>query len=169
MLAHTLWEKMRTRGVVGTAKVICGKITRTIVPSLDPHSYLKEVSGVIHVGANLGQERELYAKYKLKVLWIEPLPDIFEQLCKNIEPFPDQKAVNHLITDKDNVEYSLHVANNGGASSSILELGRHTEIWPDIHYVSKVLLKSITLELSVKRPGHRQVVLSSSGHRYSGL
>jgi FkbM family methyltransferase len=122
------------------------EITRTIFPILDPHYYLKQVTGVIHVGANVGQERERYARYKLKVLWIEPLSDVFEQLCKNIKSFPDQAAVNYLITDKDDVEYLFHVANNGGQSSSILDLARHSEVWPDVHYVSKVTLKSITLD-----------------------
>ena len=88
------------------------RIAKAIFPILDPDSYLKHVTGVIHVGANLGQERKLYAKYKCKVLWIEPLPDIFEQLCNNIRSFPDQSAVNYLITDKDDVEYLFYVASN---------------------------------------------------------
>ena len=40
----------------------------------------------------MGQERELYAKYKLKVLCIEPLPHFFEKLRENIREFPDQIA-----------------------------------------------------------------------------
>src|SRR5262245_2591910 len=31
----------------------------------DPDSFLREVSGVIHVGANTGQEKELYEKFGL--------------------------------------------------------------------------------------------------------
>lgn len=38
--------------------------------------------GVVHVGANLGQERELYEHYGLNVLWVEPIPEVFEQLKK---------------------------------------------------------------------------------------
>jgi len=156
-----LWEKVRAHGVADTARAIYTKIAReirkivmAIFPSLDPHSYLKQVTGVIHVGANLGQERELYAKYKLKVLWVEPLPDIFEQLYKNVRSFPDQTAVNYLITDKDAVEYLFHVASNGGASSSILELAKHNEIWPDVQYVSQITLKSITLDSLLKNIGN---------------
>ena len=119
-----------------------------------PHSYLKNVTDLIHVGANLGQERELYAKYNIKVLWVEPLPDIFAQLCKNIEAFPSQTAVNHLVTDKDDAEYVFNVANNDGLSSSILDLARHREIWPDVKYVSTVTLKSVTLDTLLKRTGN---------------
>ena len=42
------------RGVLDSkiARVI-KRIVKAIFPSLDPHSYLKRVTGVIHVGANL--------------------------------------------------------------------------------------------------------------------
>jgi len=135
------WKKVRARGVAGIAETAYRRVTFG-----NPHSYLKRVTGIIHVGANLGQERELYAQYKVKVLWIEPLPHIFEKLRENIRFFPDQIAINHLVTDKDDAEYLFHVASNEGASSSILEFAQHIEIWPDIHEVSQVTLKSITLD-----------------------
>jgi FkbM family methyltransferase len=115
---------------------------------------LKYVTGVIHVGANLGQERDLYATHGLKVLWIEPLPDVFVRLRDNIKSFPDQVAVNHLITDKDNADYVFHIASNEGQSSSILELARHKEIWPEVHYISNITLKSITLSSLLKNIGN---------------
>jgi FkbM family methyltransferase len=126
------------------------RIVWAILPSFGPDSYLKYVNGVIHVGANVGQERRLYANHKLKVLWIEPLPDVFERLCNNISSFPGQLAVNRLITDKDGVAYDFHIANNGGISSSILHLAQHRDIWPDVHYVSKLTLKSISLDSLLK-------------------
>lgn len=152
MLA-SLWEKVRARGVAGTAKAVFGRIARasnkiaTLVFSpFDPHFYLQRVTGVVHVGAHVGQERELYAQHKLNVLWVEPQPDIYAQLCRNIEPFADQKAVNKLLADKDGAEYTLHVSSNRGASSSILDLAKHKDIWPDVHYVSQLAIKSMTLE-----------------------
>src|SRR5215472_4628952 len=42
----------------------------------NPDSFLRGVSGVIHVGANTGQERELYEKFGLHVVWIEPIPEV---------------------------------------------------------------------------------------------
>lgn len=111
-----------------------------------PYYFLKGLNGVIHVGANLGQERDLYDKFSLNVLWIEPIPDIFTDLCKNIQTYPKQKAVNALITDVDGGEYTFNVANNHGESSSIMEFGRHKEIWPDVHYVEKIQLRSRTLD-----------------------
>jgi FkbM family methyltransferase len=78
------------------------------------------VSGVVHVGANLGQEREVYAALGLDVVWIEPIPEIFAQLKENVQGFPNQLAIEALVTDIDDKEYVFHIANNDGASSSIL-------------------------------------------------
>jgi FkbM family methyltransferase len=126
--------------------------------------YLREVSGVIHVGANTGQERYLYASYGLDVLWIEPIPSAFDELCKNISVLPKQRALNCLITDKDGAEYTFNVANNGGQSSSILEFGRHTEIWPDVAFQSKLTLESITLDtLLGHEDRYQSLVLDTQG------
>jgi hypothetical protein len=57
----------------------------------------------------------------------------------------NQLAIKALVTDTDNKEYEFHIANNCGASSSILELKHHKEIWPDVNYTATVRLKSITL------------------------
>jgi FkbM family methyltransferase len=112
-----------------------------------PDEYLKGLNGVIHIGANSGQERDLYLSFDLEVLWIEPIPEIFNLLVENIKPYLKQKALNYLITDKDNLEYVLHVANNNGASSSILEFRMHKDIWPEVKYERDIRLKSITLPL----------------------
>ena len=40
----------------------------------DGKQFLADARGVIHVGANVGQERDLYAAYRLPVVWIEPTP-----------------------------------------------------------------------------------------------
>ena len=48
----------------------------------DANSFLNNVSGVIHVGANSGQERYEYNLYSLDVIWIEPIPKIFNKLKK---------------------------------------------------------------------------------------
>ena len=113
--------------------------------SKKPDIFLKQVSGVVHVGGNLGQERELYASHGLSVVWIEPIPEVFTQLKSNIRVFVKQQAFQALITDVDGKEYKFNLANNGGQSSSILAFKQHTDICPDVRYTSAMLLKSITL------------------------
>lgn len=112
--------------------------------------FLNEVAGVIHVGANIAQECAQYAAFGLNVLWVEPNPQVFPRLMDNICGFPRQRAVQALITDTDGAEYPFHVANNSGASSSILQLHQHQEIWPSIHYVDTLTLTGITLSTLVR-------------------
>jgi FkbM family methyltransferase len=119
----------------------------------EPDAYLREVSGVIHVGAHVGQERILYARYNLDVVWIEPIPDIFVQLQNNLKDFPKQQAYQYLLTDQDNKEYLFHISNNNGASSSIFELDLHKEFWPEVFYRDSMTLMSTTLSSLVKREG----------------
>lgn len=113
--------------------------------------FLCNISGVIHVGANIGQERDLYNSLGLNVLWIEPIPEIFEKLVINIRHFHKQKAIKALVTDEDNKDYIFNIANNSGASSSILELKHHKDIWPSVKFISTINLKSISLNSLLKR------------------
>ena len=46
--------------------------------------------GIIHVGANSGQERDLYHNLGKLVYWIEADPNIYPKLEENIEGFPNQ-------------------------------------------------------------------------------
>ena len=116
----------------------------------DVNSFLNNVSGVIHVGANSGQERDEYNLYSLDVIWIEPIPKIFNKLKKNIKRYSKQKAYKYLLTNIDNQDINFKIANNAGQSSSILELNQHKDIWPNIEYTSSIKLKSSTLKNVIK-------------------
>jgi FkbM family methyltransferase len=107
---------------------------------------LKTAKGVIHVGANSGRERNLYKRYKVRVVWIEPLSEAFRKLKRNIRHFPMQKAYRALVTDVDNKKYQFGVSNNHGASSSIFKIKLHRKIWPKVRYKKTIELKSITLK-----------------------
>lgn len=117
------------------------------------HDYLNKCRGVIHVGANVGQESHLYADRGLAVLWIEPIPNVFATLADNIREEPRQRAINALLLDKDDVEHVLHVASNDGASSSIFDFHMHCDIWPEISYVADLTMRSSTLPSVLKREG----------------
>ena len=125
------------------ANRIVHRIKRVFTGDLD--AFLKRCRGVIHVGANTGQERVRYESFGLRVLWIEPNPEVFDTLKRNVALYSRQKALNYLITDTDGQEYSFHLANNEGESSSILELGQHSEIWPEVCYTGTIKLTGVTL------------------------
>lgn len=111
----------------------------------NPDKLLKKVKGIIHVGANTGQEIPLYAKHGLSVIWIEPIPEVFDLLQENVSAVEKQIAIKALVTDMDNGEYEFHLANNNGASSSILDLNLHQDIWPDVAFKKTIKLYSKTL------------------------
>lgn len=114
---------------------------------------LNNVSGVVHVGANAGQERKTYSRYGLDVVWVEPIPEVFDKLVENTRGMEKQVAYQSLITDKDGQEYEFHIANNEGQSSSILQLKHHREMWPEVHYTGSITLQSMTLFSLFKKEG----------------
>jgi|SRR5688572_17520956 len=114
---------------------------------------LRNARGVIHIGANTGQERDIYDRHDLAVLWVEPIPTVFATLTQNTASFPKQRCLNALVADTDGREFTLNIASNDGASSSILELADHRDIWPDIHYVDAIRLHSITLPTLLRSAG----------------
>jgi 2-O-methyltransferase len=110
------------------------------------NSYLRKSRGLVHIGANEGQERDLYATFGLEIVWIEPIPDVFSALKRNISKFPKQRALNYLVASEDGKEYKLNIADNyGAASSSILDLAKHTVMYPEIAYTGAITLRGTTL------------------------
>ena len=107
--------------------------------------YLRNVTGLIHVGANLGQERRYYWLIGLDVVWVEPILEIYDRLVDNISAFPRQRAVNALLTGQSGEQVKFGIASNNGASSSILPLQDHAVLWPDVTYSEFRILTSTTL------------------------
>ncbi len=118
-------------------------------------SFLHRVRGVVHVGANSGQERDVYRDLGLRVLWIEAINEVFDELVRNIAGDPKQKPLCALLTDRDGAEYQFHIANNNGASSSIYQFGECLDIWPELSYLSTRTLRSIRLDSLFRREGIR--------------
>lgn len=115
---------------------------------------LSSLSGVIHVGANVGEERHEYAQQNLSVLWFEPNPESFQKLQFNIAEFPKQQAFQCLILDEDDKKYIFHVADNGegvAGASSILERTGHKESWPSVSYIKEIEVSGLTLNTFFKR------------------
>ena len=128
---------------------ILRRLQRLLRP--DPNRFLRTARGVVHVGANVGQERALYDRYGLDVLWIEPIPEVFAALTANIADFPRQRALQCLVTDRDDAPYQFNIANNGGESSSILPLEQHRDVWPKVDFTATITLRSSTLATLLAR------------------
>lgn len=103
--------------------------------------YNLKFSGVLHVGANVGEEAKVYEGLGIKKqIWIEANPEIFLKLKANIAHNPEAIALNYCVGD-ENKDTVLHIANNGGQSSSVLEFGTHKIQHPDVHYVKDIPMK----------------------------
>jgi len=112
---------------------------------IDHDAHLNDCKGVIHIGANVGQERHDYARRGLRVLWVEPIPEVFTQLESNIAGVPLQRAVQALVTEHAGEQHQLKVASNNAGSSSILPMKLHAQVWPEVHFERAITLHSESL------------------------
>lgn len=102
--------------------------------------------GVLHVGANIGEEAPVYLELGIeRQIWIEPNPQMVEKLVANLSNNP--KAFIHMVCAGDeNKEVVLHISNNAGQSSSVLELGTHRDVHPDVFYVEDITVPMVRLD-----------------------
>ncbi len=102
------------------------------------------ITGAFHVGALDCEELPIYNELGIKnedIIWIDAIPSkIVEAQNRGIP-----NVYNALITDTEDNEVILNISNNF-ASSSILELGTHSQEHPHIVYVDKINQKSITID-----------------------
>jgi FkbM family methyltransferase len=139
------------------------------LPRLRPiDRFMRAIPGLIHIGANSGQERHLYRQLGLHVLWIEADPEVFQRLCENTANSPRQRAINALVSDVDGAEVDFYIANNEGLSSSMFAFSGHARAWPHVQYVSQRRLVARRLdqlleEQNVNLANYRALVLDVQG------
>jgi FkbM family methyltransferase len=106
--------------------------------------------GVLHVGANVGEEAPVYLELGIKRQhWIEANDQIFQKLVANISNNPEATAQNICIGDTTDELVIFHISNNGSQSSSILELGTHKTAHPEVHYVEEVEMRTVRIDMIV--------------------
>lgn len=107
------------------------------------------LKGVIHVGANTGQELDYYQATNIRrAVLIEPLDEPYRVLCQRIEEreLTTYIPVQALCSEVDGAAYDFFVASNGGESSSFLRPARHLAEAPEVRFDAKVRLQSRTLD-----------------------
>lgn len=99
--------------------------------------YNLKISGVLHIGAHLGEEAEAYDEAGIKnVIWVEGNPDLIEPLEAKVRPL-GHVVINALVGAEDAGEVVFHITNNG-QSSSVLEFGTHAVVSPDVHFTHDI-------------------------------
>lgn len=95
--------------------------------------------GVLHIGANTAQEAGRYAAAGItKMIFIEALPDVYEEMLVNISKFPNAVGVNACVSDVDFEKVTFNVADNQGQSSSFLNFSKHAEMHPTVKFIDKI-------------------------------
>lgn len=113
-----------------------------------------KATGVLHLGAHLGQEAEAYAAQGIRnVVWVEALPDIHMRLRKNVSNYPGHITFQACLSDKDDEEVVFRVASNEGQSSSYLEFGTHSTEHPSVVFTNSLKLKTSRLDTLLFRNG----------------
>ena len=115
---------------------------------VEPLISLAKAKGVLHLGAHKGQEADIYQWFGKKVIWIEAIPKIFDQLKDNLYFYDNQEAYCLLLGDMDNTKKSFFISNNDSASSSLFKFSKNTL---DGKYFSDIKLKiqdEIILDMS---------------------
>ena len=102
-----------------------------------------KINKCVHIGAHKCEELSIYITMgfvKDDIIWIEGNDDMVAIANNN-----NIVVHNYIITDKDDCDVILYKANDT-ASSSILDMYRHTEVYPDISYGNSTKSKSITID-----------------------
>lgn len=113
--------------------------------------HLKNSSNVLHIGGNTGQERYIYEYFSINAAFVEPIPDVFEQLTENLKNFDNQKAFNFLFWRSTGETLDLNIANNNGSSSSLYDLDEHKILWPQVEFIDKISMKTISADEFIKQ------------------
>jgi len=106
--------------------------------------------GVIHLGAHKGEELKLYKKLNIKnILLYEANKNLinylkFKSTIFNFIFDMNIKIINKVIYDKKSI-CKLNITSNS-QSSSILDLGIHKELYPNIVKEEEVLVEGNTLD-----------------------
>lgn len=117
---------------------------RQLIRTIKTDIFSNSPFGIIHIGANTGQERFLYDELDLNVVWIEANPEVATTLQDNIKDYPKQTGYQGLLTDEVGKQYDFKITNNS-YSSSIFDLALHLEVYPQVYHTDTISLTSTTL------------------------
>lgn len=102
--------------------------------------------GIIHVGANIGQEFLAYKAAHVKAcVYIEPIPEAFDQLKATIGKTPRHFPVQALCSDVSHEEVPFNISNSH-QSSSMFPMGKVAQLYPHHKYVKQIKITTTTLD-----------------------
>lgn len=109
--------------------------------------YDLHIRGVIHVGAHLAEEADLYDRLSIpRVTWIEANPEVIPQIQEVLNRYKRQYIQQALVLGAKAYRVPFHVTNYNGMSSSVYNWGTHTNFSPDTVVEKTIELDAVTLD-----------------------
>ena len=119
----------------------------------DPFAYLYKwfdriPKGVFQVGASSGGEIKGFITQGIKSgIFVEPLPNVFQELKKATSSQPGYFPINAVCMDVVGKTCNFYVSSSGGASSSALKPSGHLTVHPEVTFDSRpITLESTTVD-----------------------
>ena len=104
--------------------------------------------GVMHVGAHKAEEIEEYISCgfgsKNPIIWIEAQESLAKQLKSRLDP-KSNKIYRAVAWNKGDEELTFHITTKS-ASSSLFELGKHKEMYPNIEVEMSITVRTSRLD-----------------------
>lgn len=111
--------------------------------------------GIVHVGANIGQEVGFYAQLKdVPTLLIEPQPQLIPTLEAEIARHPGGQfyVADICASDVDDAVVDFHVTREpNGQAASLLAPGRVVETYPYLAETDVIQVRTLTLDTLLAR------------------
>ena len=102
---------------------------------------------ILHIGANMGQERFHYAATgAAPCIYVEPIDQVFAILAQNLAELPGHMAVQAVCSDQAGETIQFNIASNNGESSSMFGLGEHARLHPEIGYTASQEMVTTTVD-----------------------
>tara|TARA_B100000989_G_scaffold272002_1_gene229110 strand:- start:4779 stop:5531 length:753 start_codon:yes stop_codon:yes gene_type:complete len=97
-----------------------------------------KITGIVQVGANLGQEIEFFQEHDIKnFILFEPINHIYDQLISKFSENKNIKIYNYALGNTNSSSFMNLSSNNDNKSSSLLEPGLHTQLFPEVEFKNK--------------------------------
>jgi FkbM family methyltransferase len=113
----------------------------------DVHRFAK--TGIVHVGADVGQEVAQYFSYGFKsIILVEANPERYQVLLSKFGGDPRIRIFNYAICDKQGtIDFHIHTSRSGSTEpASILPMKRFKEIVKTLHTARTIQVPAITLD-----------------------
>ena len=102
-------------------------------------------TNVLHVGAHIGEEKELYEEAGWgSVIWVEAQPELAKNLEQRLSGSND-RVICATVWDEDGIPLKLKISSNSG-SSSLLDFGTHKDSYPHITFADEIDVTTTRLD-----------------------